>query len=72
MFSCVCVLGDEGRAGGMREIRREGKGCEGGGGVELRLWPLLQGLMWKLSTALCDFTLMLLRGPALPLTVLQW
>lgn len=31
VFSCVCVLGDEGRAGGMREIRREGKGCEGGG-----------------------------------------
>lgn len=32
VFSCVCVLGDEGRAGGMREIRREGKGCEWGGG----------------------------------------
>lgn len=42
------------------------------GVVELRLWPLLQGLMWKLSTDLCDFTLVLLRGPALPLTVLQW
>lgn len=33
-FSCVYVLGDEGRAGGMRESRREGKGCGGCGGVE--------------------------------------
>lgn len=35
--TCVCVLGDGGRAGSMRESRREGKG--GGGGETLAPAP---------------------------------
>lgn len=67
MYLCMCVGRRE--EGGEHEREQEGGkrvGRRGG------LWPLLQGLMWKLSTDLCDFTLVLQRGPALPLTVLQW
>lgn len=69
MYLCMCVGRRE--EGGEHEREQEGgKRVKGWGGM--RLWPLLQGLMWKLSTDLCDFTLVLQRGPALPLTVLQW
>ena len=59
--------GDGGGEGGRRRGGEEGEKRGVGGGV--RLWPLLLGLMWKLSTDLCDFTPALSRGPALPLTV---
>lgn len=64
----VCVLVEEGRAGSMRD-RAGGRERSGRG---MRLWPLLLGLMWKLSTDLCDFTPVLWRGPALPLTAVGY
>lgn len=70
MYLCMCVGRRE--EGGEHEREQEGGKRVKGWGGGVRLWPLLQGLMWKLSTDLCDFTLMLQRGPALPLTVLQW
>lgn len=65
MYLCMCVR-RRGEGGEHEREQEGGKRVEGG----MRLWPLLQGLMWKLSTDLCDFTLVLQRGPALPLTVL--